>query len=96
MNINITDKEFDAICDATSGIEGQLESAEEGEDIEYFKNILKKLYSIISKYKTAREKHELFKQVRSIIAEDKNLVRSVRPRDIDRMARKAVKKYLNK
>lgn len=91
MTITISEKEYDAICFAVSQIETEIEGASDEGYLEDACRHQSALYRIMDKYKKARSKAMEFQCVRAVVAE-KNRGRCLRPRDIDAMARKLLRK----
>lgn len=88
MTITMTEKEYEAL---QTQLEGDYESATDEEYCEMANKSLKALYNVSRKYKAAREKANEFQRVRMFVAE-KNRNRGLRPRDIDALTRKVIKK----
>ncbi len=93
MTVNISSDEFSAICDAVAAFENLLESCKEQDDANHYKKNIKRLSEVTRKYRAEWEKRQTFKQIRARIAENRALVASHTPREIDKMARVAMKKY---
>lgn len=90
MTITITEKEYEAILFAVDQVGTAVEAAGD-EYADSASKISDSLWSIIYKYRKAREKANEFQRVRMFVAE-KNRNRGLRPRDIDAFTRKVIKK----
>ena len=91
MTITITQEEYEAISFATTQIETEIEGASDEAFIEDASKAQSALYRIMEKYKKARYKAREFQEVRAVVAE-RNRGRCPRPRDIDALARKVLRK----
>ena len=91
MTITITEKEYDAISFAINQVETALEGASDENYIEDANTQLELLYRVMKKYKKARHKANEFQYVRAEVAR-RNRNRGMRPRDIDALTRKLIKK----
>lgn len=95
MTITITEKEYNAIHFAINQIECEIEAGSDESFLENANEELRGLYSVVEKYKKARIKANEFQQVRAYVSE-KNRNRHLLARDIDRMARKVLRKIKEK
>lgn len=95
MTITITQVEYEAISFAINQIESEVEAASNKAFIKDANNAQSALYNIMEKYKKARYKASEFQEVRAIVAE-RNRERCLRPRDIDALARKVLRKIREK
>ncbi len=91
MTITISEKEYDAICFAVSQIEAAIEGAEDEDYLDDACIHQSALYRIMDKYKKARSKAREYQYVRAVVA-IQNRGKCLRPRDIDTMARKLLRK----
>lgn len=89
MNITITGKEYDAIHFAIGQVEVDLEAATNDDYIRGATDCLEALNSIVKKYHKARYNANLFRDARAEISRRN---RNLRSRDIDKLARKLVRK----
>lgn len=89
MTITITHKEYEAIQFAISQVETDLEAATNEQYCEDTNECLNALYRVIEKYHKARYKTNYFQSVR---AEVSRRNRNMRPRDIDKLTRRLIKK----
>ena len=88
MTVTITEKEFKALHFAITQIETAMEAADE----DYTQEatiVLHDLYSISAKYLKKREDAMFFQSVRMEVSRHN---RNMRPRDIDALTRRLVKK----
>lgn len=91
MTITITEKEYNAICQALDQVTTDYEAASDeiylktmGDNIDLIKNVIKK-------YKRARYKANEFQSILAVVAA-KNRGRCVLARDIDKITRNLIKK----
>ncbi len=91
ITITITQEEYEAISFAATQLESEIESALDENFLNNAENSLSALYRIMEKYKKARYKAREFQEVRAVVAE-RNRGRCLRPRDIDALARKVLRK----
>lgn len=89
MNVTITEKEYDALIFAVGQIEGDLEAATNEDYIHEAETCVVALDRIIEKYRKARYNANYFQTVRAEVSRHN---RNMRPRDIDKMTRKIIKK----
>ena len=90
MRVSITEREYGAISFAINQIQTEIEAASDEGFLEDACRYQSDLYQIMVKYKKARYKAREFQQVRAFVAEKNR--GHLRPRDIDKMARKLLKK----
>ena len=91
MTITVTEKEYDAISFALNQVEAELEAATDEGYIAAAETHIKALYDVMEKYKKAREKANYFQMVRAEVSR-RNRNCGLRPRDIDALTRKLIKK----
>ena len=91
MTITVTEKKSMShiVCAEPSGAE--LEAATDEGYIAAAETHIKALYDVMEKYKKAREKANYFQMVRAEVSR-RNRNRGLRPRDIDALTRKLIKK----
>jgi len=91
MTITVTEKEYEAISFALNQVESELEAATNDEYITEAETHVKALYDVMEKYKNARHKANYFQMVRAEVSR-RNRNRGLRPRDIDALTRKLIKR----
>jgi len=91
MTITITEKEFEAIKFARGQVQSEIEGASDEEFLKDASTAIEALYSVQDKYMKARHKANYFQSVRAEVSR-KNQNRGLRPRDIDTMTRRIIKK----
>ncbi len=89
MTITITEKEYDALQFAITQVEADLEAATNEQYCKDANNCLDALYCINKKYHNARQKANYFQAVRAEVSRHN---RNMRPRDIDKLTRRFIKK----
>ena len=89
MLINITEKEFYAIIEILDQVMTDYEAASDTDYLKKTEEAMKLIDNIIRKYKSARQKNEEFKQIRSYVAARN---RGLRSRDVDKLTRILIKK----
>lgn len=89
MNISITKKEFDAINDVLDQVETDYEAASDPDYLKTMGESIGHVNNVLRKYKKACQKVAEFEQARFYVAERNP---HLRPRDIDKMTRKLLKK----
>ncbi|MBQ7462443.1 MAG: hypothetical protein IJS63_09365 [Bacteroidaceae bacterium] len=91
MTITVTEKEYDAISFAIGQIETSVEAATDEEYLADAEVNLNALYSVMGKYKKARQKANEFQYIRAEVAR-RACNRGLRPRDIDKLTRQLIKR----
>ncbi len=90
MTITITDKEFDAINAVLDQVVSDYEAATNEEYIAETSANIDLVQNVLDKYRKAKCKARDFQSVRAYVAEKQR--GKLRPRDIDKLARKLQKK----
>lgn len=90
MTITITDKEFDAISAVLDQVSTDYEAATDEEYLAMMDANIDLVQNVLDKYKKAKRKARDFQSVRAYVAEKQR--GKLRPRDIDKLARKLQKK----
>ena len=90
MTITITDKEFDAINAVLEQVVTDYEAATSEEYIAEMGANIDLMQNVLDKYRKAMRKARDFQSVRAYVAEKQR--GKLRPRDIDKLARKLQKK----
>ena len=90
MTISITEKEFKALRFAITQIGTDAEAADE-DFARDASEAVEALYSISAKYLKKREEANFFQAIRAGVSQHN---RSLRPRDIDKLARKLLREKL--
>ena len=91
MTITITEKEFEALNEVIDQVCTDYEAASNEEYLESMGKSIDLVRNVLMKYKSARQKAREYQQVRAYVAE-KNRNRNLRARDIDKLARKVLRK----
>lgn len=91
MTITISEKEFLAVHYAINQLEGDMEAATNENYLSEATENCAALYNVINKYEKARIKSNEFKYVRAEVAR-LNRGRGLRPRDIDSITRRVMRK----
>lgn len=87
--------EYEAISFAINQIESEVEAASNKAFIEDANKAQSALYNIMEKYKKERDKASEFQVVRKLVAVSKE-GRCLKPREIDALARKLLRKIRQK
>lgn len=95
MTITITEKEYNAIHAVLDQVETSYEGASDPDYLKTMGESISLVYSVIRKYKKARGKANYFQSVRAEVSRH-NRNRGLRPRDIDKLTRKVIKKIKEK
>lgn len=91
MTITITEKEYEAILEVLDQVRTDFEAANDKEYLERTEEIMGEVNKVIDKYRRARMKANYFQSVRAEVARYYSN-RMLRPRDIDKLTRKLIKK----
>lgn len=89
MTITITEKEYDAISQVLDQVNTDYEAASDEDYLKTMGENIKLVNNVIMKYREARQKANEFQSYR---AEVSRRNRDMRPRDIDKLTRKLIKK----
>ncbi len=89
MTITITAKEYDAIYEILDQVCTDYEAASDEEYLKTTRELINLVQNVLNKYNKARQKVNEFQQARAYVsARNRNL----RPRDIDKLTRRLLKK----
>lgn len=91
MTITITEKEYEAITQVLGQVCADYEAASNEECLEVMGENIKLVNNVIEKYRKARYKANTLQQIRAEVSRH-NRNRCVLAKDIDKMARKKMKK----
>lgn len=89
MNISITKEEFDAIYEVLDQVETDYQAASDPDYLMTMGETIGQVNNVLRKYMKACQKVAEFKKARFYVAERNP---HLRPRDIDKMTRKLIKK----
>lgn len=89
MTVTITEKEYRAICQMLDQVNTDYEAASDEDYLKTMGENIKLVNNVIKKYKEARQKANEFQSYRAEVSRHN---RNMRPRDIDKLTRKIIKK----
>ncbi len=89
MTVTITEKEYRAICQMLDQVNTDYEAASDEDYLKTMGENIKLVNNVIKKYKEARHKANEFQSYRAEVSRHN---RNMRPRDIDKLTRKIIKK----
>ena len=91
MTITITEKEYEAISFALGQLQTEIEAASDEGFLDMAEKATSAIYNVQKKYREARAKAKYFQSIRAEVSRH-NRNRGLRPRDIDKLTRKVIKK----
>lgn len=91
MTITITEKEYEAISFALGQLQSEIEAASDEGFLDMANKATSAIYNVQKKYREARAKAKYFQSIRAEVSRHYRN-RGLRPRDIDKLTRKVIKK----